>query len=655
MLKLSGLFSRGAVLQRELSIPVWGRCAPFEMVDGDLGGVPARTRAGADGRFLFHFPPRPAGGPYVLTVSAGGETVEAADLLIGEVWLAGGQSNMEFRLRDAPEELDAARRAAVSLDQVRMITIPHVLHLAPVEDVAACWTAAAPDRIDGWSAAGFHFALRMHRELGVPVGIISSSWGGTVAEAWTDRETLAGNPEFAGRLASYELKISDPQYWDSLSDTELNPTAADYAKLEQIRLARQLPPEPPNRGFESGWADPGFDDSGWRDGELPAQWKQLGLEMHGAVWFRRAMELPETWAGRDLLLSVGAADKHDVTCFNGVEVGRTGSGFDTSCWRTPRRYRVPGELVRAGRNVASVRNYSFLHDGGLIGPAAEMRVVPADGDGEAVSLAGVWKFEVETDLGRRNSGAFLTSVRDYSAGVGCPNSPHILFDSMIAPLIPYAIRGVIWYQGESNAPEAERYGRLMRDLVGCWRRRWGQGNFPFLQVLLAGFRKEAEFEASAEWPLIREAQQRAAEATGNFTASALDLGDASDIHPHRKREVGERLAQAALVQLGWRSGDGSGPRFREMTVEPGALLLRFDRAVSGLTVRGTELRGFMIAGAERVFVPAEAEVVGNQVRVRSGRVPYPVAVRYAWADNPERANLCNGEGFPADPFRTDVF
>ncbi len=654
MLKLSGLFSEGAVLQRDRSIPVWGWSAPHAIVDGRLGGVPARTRAGSDGRFLLRFPPRSAGGPHVLTVSADGETVEVTDLLVGEVWVAGGQSNMEFRLRDIPEKLEHARKMASSLRQVRMITIPHGLSLTPAADVQASWQVATSDGVDDWSAVGFYFAERMHRELGVPVGIISSNWGGTIAEAWCDRESLARNPDFSGRLAAYEAKLYRPEYWDSLSEEELRPVIDDYGRIAQIRMERLLPPEPANTGFDAGWADPGFDDSGWKSCRLPAQWKQLDLLFHGTVWFRKTVELPAEWAGSDLLLSIGAADKHDITYFNGVEVGRTGSRFDISCWNVPRTYRVPAALVRPGRNVIAVRNYTFLHDGGLIGPEEAMRIVPAEGAAESMPLAGDWKFGVETQLEESAENPSFSLI-DNSFGVGCPNSPHILFDSMIAPLIPYAIRGVIWYQGESNAGEAERYGRLMRDLIECWRRRWGQGDFPFLQVLLAGYRKEADFEEESTWPLIREAQQSVAEATGNRTASALDLGEAADIHPHRKAEVGERLAVAALVQLGWRSGDGSGPRFREMTLEAGSVLLHFDRAASGLAVHGPKLQGFRIAGADRVFVPAEAEIVGNAVRVRAARVPNPAAVRYAWSDHPACANLYNGEGFPADPFRTDAF
>ena len=240
-------------------------------------------------------------------------------------------------------------------------------------------------------------------------------------------------------------------------------------------------------------------------------------------------------------------------------------------------------------------------------------------------------------------------------GPGNPNSYCMLFDNMIRPLIPMAMRGVIWYQGESNESAPEYYERLMRDLIADWRFRWGQGDFPFLQVLLAGFRNPADYDDAAAWPYIREAQSRAAQETGNLAASALDLGEAADIHPRRKAEVGERLALAALEQAYRQPVIGSGPVYREMVREAEAIRVWFDHIGSGLTAHGTGLKGFVIAGADGVFKEAEAQIVENSVRVSSPEVSDPVAVRYAWADNPEEANLYNSAGLPATPFRTDRF
>lgn len=648
MLKLSKLFGNHAVLQRNRAIPVWGWTEPFEIVEGSLGGVPAVARAGDDGRFVFRFPPRPAGGPLKLEVrvKSSGETVAYSDILVGEVWIASGQSNMELKIEELPSKCEAVRAEAGKLPQLRMLTVPQRAQPVPMADVAADWQVAGPECVAGWSAVGYFFARKLHRELNVPVGIVSSNWGGTVAEAWTSRETLVRNPDFAARVEAYERNLNAPGMWESLSAEELSVEHCPGGELAWFR--RILPPEPENRGVTDGWASPEFDDSGWRTGKLPCFWKDLGLDINGVVWFRREIEIPAAWQGSELVLSLCAIDKHDVTYFNGVEVGRTGQGYETKHWAVPRCYRIPAELVKAGRAVIAVRNYSFVYNGGLHGAADKMWIAPAGEERAPVALGGVWKFKPEFEYPR------VDALKE-AMGPGNPNSYCMLFDNMIRPLIPMAMRGVIWYQGESNESAPEYYERLMRDLIADWRFRWGQGDFPFLQVLLAGFRNPADYDDAAAWPYIREAQSRAAQATGNLAASALDLGEAADIHPRRKAEVGERLALAALEQAYRQPVIGSGPVYREMVREAEAIRVWFDHIGSGLTAHGTGLKGFVIAGADGVFKEAEAQIVENSVRVSSPEVSDPVAVRYAWADNPEEANLYNSAGLPATPFRTDRF
>ena len=481
MLKLSKLFGNHAVLQRNRAIPVWGWTEPFEIVEGSLGGVPAVARAGDDGRFVFRFPPRPAGGPLKLEVrvKSSGETVAYSDILVGEVWIASGQSNMELKIEELPSKCEAVRAEAGKLPQLRMLTVPQRAQPVPMADVAADWQVAGPECVAGWSAVGYFFARKLHRELNVPVGIVSSNWGGTVAEAWTSRETLVRNPDFAARVEAYERNLNAPGMWESLSAEELSVEHCPGGELAWFR--RILPPEPENRGVTDGWASPEFDDSGWRTGKLPCFWKDLGLDINGVVWFRREIEIPAAWQGSELVLSLCAIDKHDVTYFNGVEIGRTGQGYETKHWAVPRCYRIPAELVKAGRAVIAVRNYSFVYNGGLHGAADKMWIAPAGEERAPVALGGVWKFKPEFEYPR------VDALKE-AMGPGNPHSYCMLFDNMIRPLIPMAMRGVIWYQGESNESAPEYYERLMRDLIADWRFRWGQGDFPFLQVLLAGFR-----------------------------------------------------------------------------------------------------------------------------------------------------------------------
>lgn len=649
MLKLSKLFGDHAVLQRNRTIVVWGWCDSFAMVKGQLGAASAVARAGGDGRFTLRFPALPAGGPYKLVVEAAesGETVVSSDLLVGEVWVASGQSNMEFCAGGLTSRIESIRKECSPSIPLRMFTVPRNAQIAPPLDADGEWQLHQPEQVDNWSAVGLFFGRKLHRELNVPVGVVVSSWGGTIAEAWTSREMLLRNPDFSAEVARYELNVSQPGFWEDLSPDDLAVPAGSGSGVIERRLAPLLPPLS-EQGVREDWFSPGFDDSGWKRASLPCPWQELGIRFNGIVWFRREVEIPAGWAGRDLVLSIGAVDKHDVTWFDGVEAGRTGEGLETVCWNLPRSYRIPGERVHAGRCVIAVRDYSFLHDGGMIGPAERMHLAPADGKDTAVPLAGEWRYAVETNLG-------CMSDRVAVMGTGNPNSYGMLFDNMIRPLIPMAMRGVIWYQGESNQRAPQLYRKLMEDLIADWRFRWGQGDFPFLQVILAGFRTPDSYQQEAEWPRIREAQALAAVSSGNLTASAIDLGDSADIHPHRKQEVGERLALAALEQAYSRPVIGSGPVFREMAIEGSSIRLYFDHCGAGLTAHGRELAGFYIADRFRRFYPASAVICENTVLVSSPEVPLPVAVRYAWADNPEEANLYNSAGLPASSFRTDTW
>ena len=369
MLKLSKLFGDHAVLQRNRTIVVWGWCDPFTSVSGTLGTATAAARSGGDGRFTLRFPALPAGGPLKLTVEAKstGETVSSSDLLIGEVWVASGQSNMQFCAGELTSRIETIRRETSPSMPLRMFTVPRTAQIAPPLDAEGEWQLHLPENVDSWSAVGLFFGRRLHRELNVPVGVIASSWGGTIAEAWTSREMLMRNPDFAADVARYELNVSRPEYWDSLSEEDLRLTEVGEAAI--MRRLRQLLPPLSERGVTERWFAPEYDDSDWERAKLPRSWTELRINFNGIVWFRREVEIPAEWAGRDLNLSIGGVDKHDVTWFDGVEVGRTGEGVETEWWNLPRTYRIPGERVRAGRRIIAVRDYSFLYDGGMIGPA----------------------------------------------------------------------------------------------------------------------------------------------------------------------------------------------------------------------------------------------------------------------------------------------
>ncbi len=643
MLEVSELFSDHAVLQREKPITVWGWTAPRAMVAVELGDglASAKGCSGDDGRFEVRLPAQTAGGPYRLKVSAGGEEYRAEDLYIGEVWLAGGQSNMEMPLDSQPQPIPGGDKVEYAAP-VRMITVPHETHYGRKTRVGAKWTLPE-EGWRTWSAAGAFFARRLTRELKVPVGIVASNWGGTIAEAWISRETLSANPDFAKTVADYELNLSSVDYWKGLG--EMGFDSPEFLGLPaEVRLGRlfqsKYPDYPENLGVGRGWASRGFDDAGWRRVTLPGAWQgNEGMDFSGAVWFRREVEIPASWTGRELVLSLGSIDKHDVSYFNGVEVGATGTGVETEHWCLPRRYRVAAELAAAGRAVIAVRAYSFMYAGGLHGPAEEMRLYPVDAPSEAIPLAGEWRCLDEMRL--------PDAVRDlvFAMGLGNANSFSILYDNMIYPLLPFAMRGAIWYQGESNAMASQLYRRLMCDLIGDWRHAFAQPDLAFYQVLLAGF-----VTAGGDWPALRAAQVASANDTGSGYASAVDIGDPVDIHPLDKESVGERLALRALADTYGCPVEGEGPTFNGlMTLADGRVRLSFTHA-AGLRARGGAPEGFEAAGADGRFVPAEAKIAGEYVYVSAAGVAGVKRVRYAWKDYPEEANVYNAAGLPMIPF-----
>lgn len=629
-MKLASLFSDHAVLQREISVPVWGWTKPLVRVRVSLGAFTSETLSGVEGDFFTRLPPMPAGGPFELRVSVDGETSEsfsAKDIWVGEVWLASGQSNMEWTMTQCGEK-SADDIQHSRLPGLRMITIPRSANLGHPRDVEAKWLVSSEKTAGFYSATAFYFARKIHAELGVAVGILHSSWGGTFIEAWTDRSTLVANPDLKDWVARYEVTLNNPERW--------KPAAAN----------RTYPVDSGNAGEEKNWQASDFNDTPWSEMTLPQTWQSAGHMHSGIFWFRKTVVVPKEWAGKDLELELGAIDKQDTTYFNGAKIGATGKGLEETHWNALRRYKIAGNLVKVGPNVVAVRVYSFVYHGGLIGPASEMKL--ALSEKEALPLHGAWRFQIEEDFGN------VLPIAP-PPGPGSPNSPHILFDNMIAPLVSYAIRGALWYQGESNAGNAAKYRRMLADLITSWRHVWGQGDFAFLTVQLANYMNPMPYQATSTWAFLREAQTQSLELANTGLAVAIDIGEATDIHPKNKKDVGERLAQWALAKTYGKPVVPSGPIFSELAIEGSRIRLRFKNIGKGLHAKGGPLKTFVVAGLDKNFQEARAEIEGDAIVVQSERVAEPVAVRYAWADNPLGSNLYNADGFPASPFRTDTW
>lgn len=613
--ELPRIFADGMVLQRERPIPVWGRAAPGASVTVRLAGQAATTTAGADGAWRVELGALPAGGPHALRVDDGRDPVELDDVLVGEVWLASGQSNMEWPIA---QSADAEAGIARATDPaIRHFKLPKSWAGAPQWQLEGGeWVAASPAVAGGFSAVAHAFARELRAATGVPIGIVDSTWGGSTIEAWTDAATQGLDPAALDAQAR-ALRESDAR---ALAQTQRN-------------LARwpALPAD------DVGWQSPDADTSDWTEIAVPALWEGAGWNgMDGVAWYRSTFLLDADEARAGVVLGVGRIDDSDTTWVNGHEVGATSMQY-----ALPRRYPVPASALRAGTNHVAVRVEDFGGGGGIHGDPGEVFVQPQRGAPRA--LDGEWRFRVAQ--------ARVALVDDKN------QHPALLYNAMIHPLQPYALRGVIWYQGESNAntvAQAARYRAQFPALIRQWRAQWEAPELPFLWVQLASFSSGADRGDSSPWAVLRESQSAALALPATAQVVAIDIGDAHDIHPRDKRTVGHRLALAARQVAYGEAVAWRGPAFAGVSFADHAATVSFEDGAA-LAVRGggREARGFAVAGADRVFHPATATLHGDSVVVRSPAVPAPVAVRYAWRDEAGDADLVGASGLPASPFRSD--
>lgn len=621
-IELPLLFSDGAVVQRDRPLPVWGWASPGAAVRVEFDGRSATAKASAGGAWRLELPAHAAGGPYALRVSGDGGTVIVQDVLVGDVWLASGQSNMEWPLRQTEDAQAEIARADDPL--IRHFKVPTSWSEKPETRLAGGqWRVASPQTVGEFSAVGYYFARELRAATGVPIGIVDSSWGGSSIEAWMSPDMLgtdaAGLAEKLGRKRAADAVV-------------------EARTRELLARWRTVPAD------TQAWAGSELDESEWADLQAPGSWESQGYAgMDGIAWYRTAFELTPREIGGDLVLGLGQIDDSDRVWVNGQLVGGVEMG-----WNVPRVYRVPAALLRAGLNAIAVQVTDTGGGGGITGSADQLYVEPAGG--KRRSLAGEWKFRTaEVAVSMQNDKNQVDTA---------------LYNQMIRPLEPYPLRGVIWYQGESNAsPEgAYRYRDQFAAMIRGWRKDWNQPELPFLWAQLAnwksgGDRVEAGRVVDSPWAVLRESQSATLALPATAQAVTIDVGAPDDIHPRDKRTVGHRLALAARHVAYGEKLVYSGPVYRAMTVEDHRAVLSFDLQGSALAARGggDAVHGFEIAGADRVFHPAQARIVGDTVMVHSSQVPQPAVVRYAWRDNPEGADLVNREGLPASPFRTEAW
>lgn len=633
--RVPSLIGDNMVLQHGRKARVWGWAEPGERVTVTFRGERATATADARGRWEVFTGPHKEGGPFELTV-AGRNTLTFKNVLVGDVWVCSGQSNMEWSLANAQDGAKAAAEAKYSL--IHLFTVTKKTSEQPLEDVEGHWVVTTPKEAAQFSAVGYFFGRELHKLFAVPIGLIHTSWGGTPAEAWTSRATLAADPTLKPMLDRYDRQLND-----------LPRLQREYEAAQAEWARKYMTEDAGNKGEPGGYAKLEYDAASWKRMRLPQLWESAGMDVDGVVWFRRELDVPAAWAGKDLTLKLGAIDDFDTTYFNGERVGSTGA--DTpNAWMALRQYRIPGPLVRAGRNTVAVRVYDRMGGGGFGG--GEMSLAPEGAaKADVLPLDGEWSYKEEATAPSRQ---IDWGSQPQAPGPANQNSPVVLYNAMLAPLFPYAIRGAIWYQGESNAGRAYQYRTLFPAMIRDWRAAWKQGDFPFYFVQLANWKARPQDSTDSEWAELREAQLmtlKAVPKTG--MAVAIDIGNPDDIHPRNKLDVGRRLAYWAISEVyGMKKLEMSGPLFDSYKVERDKVRVSFTHAGGLKTRDGGAPAGFYVAGADRKFVPAEARVENGAVVVWSSDVRAPVAVRYAWADNPS-ANLYNSDDLPASPFRTD--
>jgi sialate O-acetylesterase len=619
-----GLLGDHMVLQRREPIVLRGTARPGGMVDVGVGKAVTRVESNGSGFWKATLPAQEAGGPFRITATCGRERIVLEDVLVGEVWLCAGQSNMDWRLGDTRDGA-AALAAAERHPDIRLLVMPRPATAEGEVALRPAWQVGSRDSAAAFSAVGYQFGLRLRRDLGVPIGLIDAARGGTRIHAWTPLETLAEDAEWKPRLVAHADRLSRSE--------ELQ---AEHAQVCAAWSANMPPGDPGIAAEAAGWADPALDDGAWGEVDLPCWWQRGGHDASGVLWYRRTVDIPASAAAAGLRLHLGACDKADRTWVNGHLVG--GIPLDQpDGWRTPRIYAVPPTALRPGRNVIAVRAVSNLNQGGLTGPAPVMRL---EGGGWSLPLSGRWRWRIERDLGRIVPPPAPWGPRNL-------DSPGILWERLVAPACRQRIAGVIWYQGESDEYGPEAYRRLFPAMIRAWRRAWDH-QFPFLFVQLPGF--GSPVPPTTLWAELREAQAAALALPRTAMVPTIDIGDPNDLHPQNKAEVGRRLALAALATAYDRDEPGLlAPCFASASREGGTIRVELQHGEAGLRLLGGRLRGFEVAGEDHCFVPAEAQVDGLAVQVWSARVPAPCRVRYAWADLP-MADVCTPAGLPLAPF-----
>jgi len=638
VLKLPYLFSDHMVLQQNEEVTIWGEYHPKDNVSvkGSWGDE-VTTQTDKNGTWQVTIQTPEAGGPYLLDIITADSTIVLNDVMIGEVWLASGQSNMQMPLKGwPPNDLilnSATEISSADHSSIRMFTVPMTLSVQPLDDTnKSKWQVSSPETAADFSATAYFFAKRIQQELNVPVGIIHSSWGGTPAEAWTSEKSLRKIKDFDGNL-----------------DVIKNPEAFTEMETWFNQFASQEFPQTKEQWEQIEFADidaakPNFDDLNWSSIEVPGRVDLINNgNFDGAVWIRKEFEITDI--SNDYILKIASIDDMDATYINGQKVGGlTGNGF----WNTPREMNISKDVLKKGTNVIAIRIIDTGGPGEINGP-----IELIDQNEVALSLAGTWKSLViaEIYLGKFYGYGLKNDLKDRPDVLELnPHMPSVLYNAMINPLVPFTLKGAIWYQGESNVGRAEQYTRLFPAMIQDWREKW-QTEFPFYFVQIAPFNYTPDPDSDIS-AILRDAQRHTLQTPKTGMAVTLDIGNINNIHPGNKQDVGSRLAGLALANDYGINLIPSGPLYKGMSRSGDKVILDFNYAENGLKSGEQGLIGFEIAGEDKVFIDGKAKIVKNQIELNAKGLKEPIYVRYAWRDN-SIASLFNKEGLPASSFSTE--
>jgi sialate O-acetylesterase len=617
--KLPVIFQSHMVLQRGKPVHIWGWADPNEKINVQLNGRSISTIANKNGKWRGQLPALEAGGPYDLIIR-GKNAIALNDVLIGDLWICGGQSNMQWNVSQTGyTEVDSA---FIHHADIRLFTVQVDTDYMPREDIKdGEWKKLSIDNINEFSAVAYHFGKYLYRELNVPIGLVSDNLGASAVETWMSNEALLQFPQFASLIESVVK--------EGKNFAQLN---AAFEKVKSDWYKHYYK----GAGFDQEWFNPDTDVSDWRPIKASGNtWEEIDdlKNYDGAVWFRTSFDLPDNFNEKSFPISLLQIDDHDIAWVNGQKIGETYGRHNH------RNYSVSVEVLKKKGNVLVVRVFDTDGIGGFTTSSFWGNQI----------IWGDWFYKKDESIDiRKVRLPKLPNVTPFS-------SPAVLYNANIAPLTPFPIKGAIWYQGESNVDRAYEYRDLFPAMIKDWRKQWDQGDFPFLFVQLANYEAESAEPKQSNWAELREAQMMALSLPNTGMATAIDIGEADDIHPRNKEAVGIRLGLVALKVAFGKDTVISGPTFRSMRADHNQAIIEFDNIGSGLITKDKYgyVRGFQMAGDDQKFYWAQAKIVGTTVIVSCPHVKIPAAVRYAWDNNPGRLDLYNKEGLPAVPFRTD--